>query len=1143
MEYENSLRRNLPRTLPLLLFIISVSFDYATLAGTSPVAVVESPALHGIVSVTDGMASTNGADANSVIEATQDSENKAPAFLGTGDYVLEVRKGATGAIGKPVTAIDPDDDVVTYSLAGADSALFTINKATGQLWVRKFMTLDFEDQTDYTFEVVAQDPNDFKAIRKVVITRKVSESGLAIGALAGALASMALTTNLRKDISKIQAGDKNRPPEFPVGILTLNVPEIFAGDFGNPVTATDPDGDQVTYRLTGANRNYFAINPNTGQLSVGTIYTLNFELQTKYFFEVIAIDSDGLTSWREVVVTVTDVVEDDPCVEKNWRALVALYKATGGANWTNKDNWSPSLDRVPPSAVELNKWHGVRIPLNVAISDRCVTELRLSNNNLVGELPKELKGLTKLQVLQLWENNLSGQIPKELGELSDLTEINMYSNQLNGPIPRELGSLKKLEKLRLNTNKLSDAMPSELTKLKELLLLVWYDQDVSNDETALCAPTYESFKTWLGHISTISGKNCVTVRARRTKRSVSAPRIEDVSIISDPGRDGIYTATERIEVAIQFDLPVIVDDSPHLILSVGNKDVSARPATVGTVGALQIFRYIVVKGDHDADGVSISANALKLNNGSIVGEGVDAVLDLDDFVIKDDEEHIVDARDSAAEKAIVEDIFAAQGRAILASVTGVIGERFRARLESLADGMQKNNLIPIHPRPLPPPNSSLATRDGPPPCGNGVSGKVCAVQQSFTSIGGLDQGIGDVPQGSIGTDNFVIPMGDMHNESTSPGWTIWGTNDVQKFGGSSSRGNYDGDLKSFYLGFDGQIGGDWLAGLALSKSHGETAYKFANTGIGSDGNLQFNLTSMYFYSHGWLPNGLELWGIAGLGGGEVVLVRQDFGSREIGDLGMGLGAIGMHQELMKFDTMKLSFLADVSMAQLQSESRSPNRTIDNLSALVTRVRVGIEGEHFLTLNGGSLRPFWQVSGRYDGGDGLTGTGLELVGGVLYDLGRLDAQVQARWLAVHSSASMDEFGVSATLRIKPDKDGLGFSASLSPQWGASSAGTKSIWGTEIWHRSHDKATQGVDESDLYIDGRMGYGFALPRSAGVVRPFGELRVAGESMVYQRIGIRLDQSVDYGSMNAELGVARVAQTYRKSMSVYDFTINARF
>ncbi|MXZ01127.1 S8 family serine peptidase, partial [Candidatus Poribacteria bacterium] len=88
-------------------------------------------------------------------------------------------------------------------------------------------------------------------------------------------------------------------------------------------------------------------------------------------------------------------------------ALVALYNATNGANWTNNTNWLTDND--------ISTWYGV------SASNGWVTELDLHANNLTGEIPIQLSNLTNLTRLQLAGNALTGTIPSELGNLSNLT--------------------------------------------------------------------------------------------------------------------------------------------------------------------------------------------------------------------------------------------------------------------------------------------------------------------------------------------------------------------------------------------------------------------------------------------------------------------------------------------------------------------------------------------------------------------------------------------------------------------------------------------------------------------------------------------------------------------------------------------------
>ena len=136
-------------------------------------------------------------------------------------------------------------------------------------------------------------------------------------------------------------------------------------------------------------------------------------------------------------------------------ALVALYNATDGANWRNNHNW---LSNAP-----MGEWHGVTTD-----SDGRVTQLYLYRNQLTGEIPAELGGLSNLTGLYLRNNQLTGEIPAELGNLTSLRWLYLYSNQLTGEIPAELGSLTNLTELGLRYNQLTGEIPAELGSLTNL---------------------------------------------------------------------------------------------------------------------------------------------------------------------------------------------------------------------------------------------------------------------------------------------------------------------------------------------------------------------------------------------------------------------------------------------------------------------------------------------------------------------------------------------------------------------------------------------------------------------------------------------------------------------------------------------------
>ena len=100
----------------------------------------------------------------------------------------------------------------------------------------------------------------------------------------------------------------NRPPAFAMATTSRDVAENSAADavVGDPVVATDPDNDNVTYGLSGADATDFSID-NTGQITVGQGTMLDFETRTTYTVTVTATDPSGETATIEVTINVTNV--------------------------------------------------------------------------------------------------------------------------------------------------------------------------------------------------------------------------------------------------------------------------------------------------------------------------------------------------------------------------------------------------------------------------------------------------------------------------------------------------------------------------------------------------------------------------------------------------------------------------------------------------------------------------------------------------------------------------------------------------------------------------------------------------------------------------------------------------------------------
>ena len=103
----------------------------------------------------------------------------------------------------------------------------------------------------------------------------------------------------------------NRAPVFDEGASTTrSIPENTPANtaIGDPVVATDPDGDSLTYSLGGTDAASFAIDAARGQLR--TSAALDYEAKSSYAVQVTAADPSAATAVIAVAITVSNVDED-----------------------------------------------------------------------------------------------------------------------------------------------------------------------------------------------------------------------------------------------------------------------------------------------------------------------------------------------------------------------------------------------------------------------------------------------------------------------------------------------------------------------------------------------------------------------------------------------------------------------------------------------------------------------------------------------------------------------------------------------------------------------------------------------------------------------------------------------------------------
>ena len=106
----------------------------------------------------------------------------------------------------------------------------------------------------------------------------------------------------------VSASPANQPPELclsPAVFRSVDENLLAGANVGNPITASDPEGNTIVYSITGSNPGGFTVN-SSGQIQTGQV--LNREETVSYTITLRA-DATGGHDTTEVTIQVTDVNE------------------------------------------------------------------------------------------------------------------------------------------------------------------------------------------------------------------------------------------------------------------------------------------------------------------------------------------------------------------------------------------------------------------------------------------------------------------------------------------------------------------------------------------------------------------------------------------------------------------------------------------------------------------------------------------------------------------------------------------------------------------------------------------------------------------------------------------------------------------
>ena len=223
--------------------------------------------------------------------------------------------------------------------------------------------------------------------------------------------------------------------------------------------------------------------------------------------------------------------------------------------------------------------------------------------------------------IRVWPNCENGHVYK----LTVTRATNAPANTPATGAPTISGAAQVGETLTASTSGIADA--------DGLTNTTFSYQWLSSRDTAISGATgstYTLVSTDLGKIIKVKvtftddAGNDETLTSPATD-AVAAATQPNIAITSDPDDDdstfafwydeGVYGIGDEIEVTVTFNENVTVTGSPRLELTIGSSAKNA--AYKSAAGSKMVFSYTVVSGDNDTDGISIAADKLTLNGGTI----------------------------------------------------------------------------------------------------------------------------------------------------------------------------------------------------------------------------------------------------------------------------------------------------------------------------------------------------------------------------------------------------------------------------------------------------------------------------------------------------------------------------------------------
>ncbi len=358
--------------------------------------------------------------------------------------------------------------------------------------------------------------------------------------------------------------------------------------------------------------------------------------------------------------------------------------------------------------------------------------------------------------------------------------------------------------------------------------------------------------------------------------------------------------------------------------------------------------------------------------------------------------------------------------------------------------------------------------------------------------------------------SFATPFGFGRGCILCPGSpTFWGRGDYGRMSSDDGSLDWEGNLTRAQIGLDARPGAEVLTGLALSWAQGSFDYSAPLLGEERvDGTYTPRMLSLHPYV-GFSPGRLGVWLTAGLGRGDIeVDDEQGTVGQQSSDTSLRTASVGASGDLLASGPTQLRVKAAATVAQVEIEGGEvedgKGNRIAEQTVSANRLRLALKGSHAYDVGmDGQMTPQLEVALRQDGGDGQTGAGVEVSGGLRYEGGGFTLEAMARSLVSDGDDEVEyqEWGAHLLLQRSAGIGGRGLSLRVMPTYGTQ-ANSLTLWERSV----AEIADRGAMNAQGQLRTEVGYGLAAPGGRGVYTVYSGMTQAPKRMQL-RLGTRFE------------------------------------